>query len=80
MAHCRKVIEPFKLVCSEDDSAVFISSGLLIAFSSENEMKLGDPITTESCHTINSRGWDDAGSHLALIYQPVTEGRAPEQA
>lgn len=49
--HCRNVIEPFKLVCSEDDSAVFISSGLLVAFSSEHEMKLDDPITTESCHS-----------------------------
>lgn len=78
--HRGKVMEPFKLDCSEDDRAVFISSGLLITFSSEHEMKLDDPVTTKSCHTINTKRWDCAGVHWALIYQLVTEVRASEQA
>lgn len=77
---CGKVIEPFKLDCSEDDRAVFTSSGLLITFSSEHEMKLDDPVTTECCHTINTKRRDCAGVHWALIYQLVTEVRASEQA
>lgn len=71
--------ELFKLLCSEDVSAVFNSSDLPIGFSSEHEMKLGDPITTEYGHTINTKGWDGAGFHLALIHQPMTEVKAPEQ-
>lgn len=77
--HCGKVTEPFKLDCSGDDGAIFISSGLLITFSSEHEMKLDDPVTRYS-HTINTKTWDCAGVHWALIYQLVTEVRASEQA
>lgn len=48
--------------------------------SSEHEMKLDDPITTECCHTVNTKGRDCAGFCLALIYQLVTEVRGSKQA
>lgn len=47
-----------------------------VAFSSAHEMKLDDPITTEYCHPINTKGWDCDGVHTALIYQLVTEVKA----
>lgn len=74
---CRKLAEPFPFRHSEDDSAVLISSGLLIAVSAEHEMKLGDLIKTVQPHNRQrTMGWHRF--HPSLIYQHVTEVRESE--
>lgn len=45
-----------------------------------HEMKLDDPITTECCHAINTKGWNCTVFRSAVIYHLVTEVRASEQA